>query len=110
MAGRLLGQLRPADTVAASLYSPPANVVVRIDTIVITNTSGANANARVFLDIDGTTYDETTALIWDLTLASGDYIIVEGPFYMNQDAGNLGVRSSVGNALTFSAFGDEPQQ
>ena len=104
---RVLGQLRPANTTAASIYSPPANTYTQIDKIVICNVSGGAANIRLFLDDDGTTYDESTALIFDLPLANTDYIVIDGPFGMSNASGNLAGRTSVNSALTFTVFGRE---
>ena len=59
------------------------------------------------LDDAGTTYDESTALIWDASLSPGSYAIIDGPFYMNNLSGNLGVRSDAASELTFTAFGRE---
>ena len=65
-----LGQLRPANTNAASIYSPAAGVTTRITAIVISNTGGNPRAFRLFHDDDGTTYGETTALYWDEALAA----------------------------------------
>jgi len=35
-----LGQLRPANTTAASLYSPKSNIVTKLSAVFITETSG----------------------------------------------------------------------
>ncbi|KKK62744.1 hypothetical protein LCGC14_3001250, partial [marine sediment metagenome] len=44
-----LGQLRPANTTAASLYSPNAGITTIIKSIVVCNTTGIAAKLRVFL-------------------------------------------------------------
>lgn len=102
-----LGQLRPANTSAASLYSPPAATTWVGKNLVICNTSGAAATFRVFHDEDGTTYDETTALFWDAPIAVDETIILTGLLAGFTDAGNVGVRSSVANAITFTLYGAE---
>ena len=105
---KVLGQLRPADTNAASLYSPPANRAVEITRLVVCNQSGAVATFRIFLDDNGTTYDETTALMWDVSI--GDGVIYNEDtkgWGMTDSTGNLAVRSSVNDALTFTVFGKE---
>ena len=102
-----LGQLRPADTNAASLYSPASAVDAVVKSIIVANTSGVDASFRIFHDDNGTTYDETTALFWDTPITADDTLVL-GPFAaMADDTGNLAVRSSVGNALTFTAYGSE---
>ena len=101
-----LGQLRPANTTAASLYSP-SSVTTVVKSIVICNTSGADAAARVFHDDNGTTYDETTALAWDINILANTTVVLEVFVAMNDATGNLAVRTSVNSALTFTAYGSE---
>ena len=108
---KILGQLRPADTNAASLYSPGANISAEITALLVCNQSGSVAAFRVFLDDDGTTYDQTTALFYDVSLGAGlTFKIPENGvagWGMSNPAGNLAVRSSVNDALTFTVFGRE---
>ena len=105
---KVLAQLRPADTNAASLYSPPDNRTVEITALLVCNQSGSAATFRIFLDDDGTTYDQTTALYYDVPLGADlTWEITVKGWGMIVTAGNLAVRSSVGNALTFTLFGKE---
>ena len=104
---KLLGQLRPADTSNASLYSPGSGVTAIIKAIFICNTSGAVATARLFLDDDGTTYDETTAFFWDVEIAADTTLEIDSFISMNNANGNLAVRTDTADALTFTAFGAE---
>ena len=110
MAFRILGQLRPADTNAASLFSPTRGFEYRIDVIYVCEQAGATPTYRIFFDDDGATYDETTAIAYDVALTANQSLRVEGPFYMNNAAGNLGVRSSANNQITFTAFGEERKE
>jgi len=103
----LLGQLRPANTNPASIYSPAANITPEITKIIVCNTSGAASSFRIFLDVDGTTYDETTALFWDAPLGADLTWEIEAGWGMTAAAGNLAVRSANPNALTFTVFGRE---
>ncbi len=103
-----LGQLRPANTTAASLYSPGAGVVARIMDLIICETAGATAKFRIFVDDDGSTYDESTALYWDFVIAADSTIHLKDlGIFMNDATGNLAVRTDTNNALTFTAFGIE---
>lgn len=105
--GSQLGQLRPANTTAASLYSPAASTETRLTQLVITNTSGAAATYRLFIDDDGTTYDETTSIAWDVAIAADTFVIIDLGQYMNDSTGNFAVRTSVADALTFTLSGLE---
>lgn len=105
-----LGQARENSTNAVSVYSPPAGAQTIIKTILITNTSGASATVRVFVDDDGTTYDESTAIVWDAQVPVNDTLSVtyqSDTLAMNNSAGNLAYKSSVANALTITVFGLE---
>jgi hypothetical protein len=107
--GSVLGQLRPANTTAASVYSPAASTEAQITAITVCNTSGAAATMRIFLDDNGTTYDQTTALYYDVPVAADDTVSIffERGIFMNDATGNLAVRTSVADALTFTVWGLE---
>ena len=104
-----LGQARPADLLNVSIYSPGASVSALIKNIVVSNSSGSVVNCRIFHDEDGTTYDETTQVVWDMDIPAGSPVFIDVFFGMINAAGNLAVRSSVANALTFTVYGSEQQ-
>ena len=105
---KMLGQLRPLDTNPASIYSPSTGRIGIIRHIVVCNTSGVAATYRVFLDDDGTTYDESTAIYWDNAIgANATILTLAQGWAMRNSGGNLAVRSSAASALTFSIFGVE---
>jgi len=103
-----LGQSTPADTNAASIYSPGTNVVTaQITAIVACNTSGSDATYRLFHDNDGTTYSTATALFYDEALAANSTEIISVPIFMNDPDGNIAIRSSSANDITFTVYGIE---
>lgn len=102
-----LGQLRPANTTAASLYSPGANVTGIAKNLVICNTTTSTAKFRVFADDAGTTYDETTALFWDVPILGGQTVQVDMFTPLDDSTGNFAVRTDTNDALTFTLFGAE---
>ena len=103
-----LSQARENSTNAVSVYVvPTGSIYTEIDTILICNTSGAEALVRVFLDDDGTTYSEATALLWDVPIPGGDTLELGYLIYMANLSGHLAYRSSVANALTITVFGEE---
>lgn len=104
---KVLGQLRPANTTVASLYSPPANTTAIFKTLLVCNTTAGAALYRVFLHDTGTTYDQTTALFYDVSVAGNTTAIIEIFGAMSQDAGNIAVRTDTANALTFTLMGAE---
>jgi hypothetical protein len=102
-----LGQSRPGSTTAVSLYSPGAGVTAIIKAVFVSNTTSATATFRIFVDDDGTTYDETTALFWDVTIPGNTTVELDSFLAMNDSAGNIAVRTDTASALTFTAFGAE---
>ena len=102
-----LGQLTPANTTAASLYSPAASTETLVKSIVICNTSSGAVTYRVFHDDDGTTYNTTTALYYDVSLAANTSIVLEFNLVMDDSTGNLAIRTSVADDLTFTCYGAE---
>ena len=107
MAWKQLGQLMPADTNAASLFSPTRGFEYRVDAIYITEVAAGTATYRVFIDDDGTTYSNATAIVFDTAAVASATVRLEVPFYMNNPAGNIAVRSSIASNFTFTAFGIE---
>lgn len=108
--GSMLATARPADTAVATLYTPDAAVIeATLRTLWVCNTSASAATFRVLYDPDGTTFDETTALVWDLSIPAGRYQPLEwdGRVVILRPGGALGIRSGTGNALTFTLFGEE---
>lgn len=102
-----LGQLRPANTSAASIYSPGSGITAIIKNITVCNLTGNTVKFSIFHDDDGTTYDETTALFYTVDILKNQTLILPGFMAMNVDAGNLAVQTNTANALTFTVYGAE---
>lgn len=101
-----IAQLRPANTSAATLVSEVRPFFV--DLIIICNTTSSSAVFSIFHDEDGTTYDESTALMFNATLQGGDMAYVDVPrgIANNKVSGTIGVKSGTASALTFTAYGE----
>lgn len=106
---KLLGQSKPSGTSAASIYSPDTSVMLaEITTIIISNTTGTAAAYSIYLDGDGTTYDQSTALFYSVNLAANDSKVLNDiEIYMSNPNGNLAIQTDTANALTFTVFGAE---
>ena len=102
-----LAQARPANTTEVSIYSPSKVDRYIVTHIVICNTTSSSATFRLFHDEDGTTYDETTALLWDISLAGNTSMTFGCDIYLNSPSANLAVKSGTGNALTYTVYGDD---
>lgn len=106
-----LGQLRPANTTAASLYTLPANTRTKVESIIICNQSGGAVTFRLFHDVDGTTYDATTALLYDIVLDSDTTVSFDpANLWLENTSGNIAVRTSSNSAITFTMYGQEHQK
>lgn len=102
-----LGQLRPSDTNAVSLYSPADSTRWIAKKIVVCNTSTSSATFRIFHSKEGTTYDESTALFFDSPITAKQTITDTGFMAGSSSSGNVAVRSSAASALTFTLYGAE---
>lgn len=106
-AGALLGQVRPSDANNATLFT--AVLGTEITRIVVCNVSASVATFRLFHDEGGASFDQTNALRYDVSLNAGEFAEIiggsEGAGIQLDETDSLGVRSSVADALTFSAYG-----
>jgi len=102
-----LGQARDNDTDAHSVYSPAVGVTAIITTIVLANTSTSSAEVSVYIDDDGTTYNESTCLASTILIAAKSSEVIMGFFPMNNSAGNLAYKQETANAITITVFGTE---
>jgi hypothetical protein len=106
--GHVLAQSRPSTSSAVSLYAPASHNRTEIRKIIISNVSADPVTFRIFHDEDGTTYDETTSLFWNIPVDNGETVSIEEQFWMEgRKSGNLAIRSSVANALNFTVYGAE---
>ncbi len=107
-----LAQLRPADLNAASLFSPESSrdgkdgqqVVLR--KLYVANTSNANVKYTLFFDNESATYDESTAICWEVQLSSGEAEVFILDVAMRNSDGNFAVRTDKADAITFTLFGE----
>ena len=101
-----LGQVRENSTNAVTVYSPGTiSTTAIIKSIVVCNQSGISATFRIFLDDNGTTYDKSTALYYDIVIEADTTIQIDTYWTMNDSTGNLAYRSSSANALTITTHG-----
>lgn len=102
-----LGQRRDNDTSTHSVYSPGASTTAIIKTITLCNTTNSDALIRIFIDDDGTTYDESTAIVYDVTVDANSFLQIDGFYPMNDSGGNLAYQQGTANAITITVFGAE---
>jgi len=103
-----LGQLRPSTTNPETIYSPPTNIVsTEVKSIFVANVSGGDTFFRIFVDQDGTTYDETTAIVWEIAIKKETGVTISDTIFMDNPSGSIGVRTKDANALNFTVYGVE---
>lgn len=101
-----LGQVAPADTNNANLYTVPTGRSTVVSSIVVCNVTNAVATYRVFQRIGGAAAGVGNAIAYDASVPANSTTSIE--VKMTLGAGDiLTVRSSVANALTFTANGSE---
>lgn len=108
-----LNQVRPLDTSFVTAYTAGTEETL-ITSIYVANTTNSKVDYSICLDVDGTTFNESTALFWEVEVDANNTILVEGNFpltHINTNGistptqGSLAVKSSTANALTFTING-----
>jgi hypothetical protein len=104
---RKLAQSRPTTTTAAAIRTvTDASDRFTVDWINVCNVSASAATFRVFDAGSGADLDEDTALSWNVSVPAGGMEMIPGPFYFWQTGQQLGIRTSVANALNFTVYGE----
>ena len=103
---RQLAQARPAGTSAVSAWTVGVAAPYKIVLINICNVTASHVHVSLFHDADGTTYDESTALLWEYRLESGTTFSYECELSDYRAAGNIAITSSIGSAATFTIYGE----
>ena len=105
--GSQLAQTRPTDTNAATAYT--AALRSEITRMVIANVTASAATYSICHDDDGTTYDATTALFWEVSIPAHTTDMVDfggiGGGVMVSPTGSIGVQSGTASAITYSFYG-----
>lgn len=98
-----LAQARENSTNAVSVYQSNVGETVQLF-IKVVNVVSEIAYVRIFHHQAGSTYDQSTALIYDRKINPGDLFELDHVF-VNNPSGNIAYRSSVANALTITVYG-----
>ena len=105
--GILLGQLSPSDATDQAFIT--ASVRTEITHLFVCNTTGGALTFRLFHDVGGSTYATSNALFYDKNVPANDTIEIISQCLFGgivlAPTDTLGVRSSVANNLTFTAYG-----
>ena len=105
--GSQLAQTRPANTSTATAYT--AKKQTEVTRFVICNTTGTASTFSLYHDDDGSTYDQTTALVYSASIAANttqfiDFFGAGSGIFVTAN-GTIGIQSGTSSALTFSIYG-----
>lgn len=95
------------EATAVSVYAPATNVETHIQTITIANTTTVNKWFSLWIDDDGSTYDDSTIMFHEVDVEPNTTLLLEVDIYMNNKLGNLAVQAETVNNLTITLFGSE---
>lgn len=105
-----LAQVRPSSNTAVSAILKPKRRKLVIKNIQVVNTTSSSAKYSLYLDRDGTTYNETTAIAFNEAVAANTTVLreyINGLPFDPDTAGNFAVQTDTGNAFTFTIDGVE---
>jgi len=94
-----------APSTAAVLYSPASSETAIVRTINICNTDTAAHTVRIFHDNDGGTFDETTALIWNMSVPGNGTVVFDVYVAMGNPAGQIGIYANTAEKVTVTLYG-----
>jgi hypothetical protein len=89
-----------------SIYSPTSGTTI-ITSIVVCNYSSSADAFSIYLDDDGTTYTDTTALYRDVAIPANTTIQIDCHWGMNNTSGNLAIDAVTASRITVTVFGVE---
>ena len=108
---RTLAQSHAPNTSAYTIYGPDSRSGAGVRNIVICNTGGNAATASVYLDYDGNTFSNATAIAFSMYIPAFSTQMIEfgepGLILSGQTGSKLGVQANTANVVTFTVLGYE---
>lgn len=103
---KVLGQVRPANTLPNDLYTVPAGGQVVVSTIAVANLTANNVVYDIYIRPNGAAANEATAIVFGATIAPNTTQALT--LGITADAADIiSVDTATANAITFTAFGLE---
>lgn len=99
-----LAQQRNSTTTATSILANSSGRWA-IKTIKVCNTTTNEALFTMYHDEDGSTYDESTALYWEVPVAAKETVLFDTYMCTGSQTSNVAYKTSVANALTVTLYG-----
>jgi len=103
----LLNRLRPSGTSAVSMFSPLKGEQVILRKLYISNVGGNKAKYSVFITDDSSTYDETTAIFFEIEIEKETTVVILLDIPLRDSDGDIGVQTDTGDELNFTLTGDK---
>lgn len=103
---KILGQVAPANTSNANLYTVPSGKEAIISSIAVANVTGTDALYEIYVRPNGAAAAASNALVFDAAVTKNTTTIIQAGITLS--AGDIiTVQSGTGNAITFHAYGTE---
>jgi len=103
---KVLGQVAPANTSNANLYTVPASTQTIVSTLHVANVTATAATCRIYVRINGATAANGNAIALNSPVPANGFLAITQGITLN--AGDIiTVQSATSNALSFHAFGSE---
>ena len=103
---KVLGQVAPADTDDADLYTVPENTQTTVSSLVACNLTGNTPNFRVAVRPLGASVENEHYIYYGKVMAANDSIFIIIGITLS-DGDVITVRSSAADEISFSLFGVE---
>lgn len=103
---KVIGQVAPANTSNADLYTVPTGKSLVVSSITLTNSGAVDAAATIWIRVAGAATSRTNILVPAVNISAGTMTSVTiGATLGGGDI--ITVKTSVADTLTFQAFGSE---
>ena len=103
---KVLGQVAPADTNNADLYTVPENTQTTVSSLVACNLTGNTPNLRVAVRPLGASVENEHYIYYGKVMAANDSIFIIIGITLS-DGDVITVKSSAADEISFSLFGVE---
>lgn len=94
-----------ATTSAVSAYSPGSGETAIIKHLIICNHESTSQTWGLWIDNDGSTYDDGSVKFEDIAIAGNTTIMIDCFIAMNDSTGNLAIKADANSMITISGSG-----
>jgi len=102
-----LGQVFPETTEPVKVYSPERAVTGIVRSVIVCNVTDQEAKFSIFCDLNGETFDPSTALYYGVVLKPSETRELSNFIPMHRQSASFAVQSSVPKAINFTISGVE---